>query len=282
MPYRVEKSGDCPDSHPWAVVKATDGEVMGCHASKADAEKQQAALYAAEGGKDVKTAHSTRLRPVAFQRPQQARIGRWYEIKNLAAETASIAIYDEIGMWGVTASDFVNELKGITARTISLSINSPGGDVFDGLAILNSLRQHPAAVNVVIDGVAASAASFIAMAGDSVKIAPQAMMMIHDASGLVVGNSRDMEEMAALLDKTSDNIASVYAQRAGGTQAEWRAAMKAETWYTDQEAVEAGLADEILSEDAPAEKPKKATNQTESRPRAFDFDVLSAVKEALK
>lgn len=221
-------------------------------------------------------------RPYNFQRPQQAKIGSWYEIKNLSAETVNIAIYDEIGFWGVTASDFVNELKGVSAQNIQLSINSPGGDVFDGLAILNSLRQHPATVNVVIDGVAASAASFIAMAGDSVKIAPQAMMMIHDASGLVMGNAQDMQEMAALLEKTSDNIASVYAQRAGGTQEEWRTAMKAETWYTDQEAVDAGLADEILSEDAPPKEPKKTTNKTESRPSALDFDVLSAVKEALK
>src|SRR3546814_8255536 len=83
-------------------------------------------------------------------------------------------------------------------------ISSPGGDVFDGLAILNSLRQHKATVNVVVDGIAASAASFIAMAGDTVKMAPQSVMMIHDASGLVIGNSRDMQEMADLLEKTSD------------------------------------------------------------------------------
>ena len=218
-------------------------------------------------------------RPYNFQRPKQAKVGSWFELKNLSEETANIAIYDEIGAWGVTASDFVNELKGVTARNIQLSINSPGGDVFDGLAILNSLRQHPANVNVVVDGVAASAASFIAMAGDSVKMAPQAMMMIHDAAGLVIGNAQDMQEMATLLDKTSDNIASVYAQRAGGTQEDWRNAMKAETWYTDQEAVDSGLADEILSEDVP-EKPKKMANKIEQP--VFGFDVLSAVKEALK
>lgn len=218
-------------------------------------------------------------RPYNFQRPKQAKVGSWFELKNLSAETVNIAIYDEIGAWGVTASDFVNELKGVSAQNIQLSINSPGGDVFDGLAILNSLRQHPANVNVVVDGVAASAASFIAMAGDTVKMAPQAMMMIHDAAGLVIGNAQDMQEMATLLDKTSDNIASVYAQRAGGAQEDWRAAMKAETWYTDQEAVDAGLADEILSEDTP-EKPKKMANKIEQP--VFGFDVLSAVKEALK
>lgn len=218
-------------------------------------------------------------RPYNFQRPKQAKVGSWFEIKNLSAEAVNIAIYDEIGAWGVTASDFVNELKGVQAQKIQLSINSPGGDVFDGLAILNSLRQHPASVDVVVDGVAASAASFIAMAGETVKMAPQSMMMIHDASGLVIGNAQDMTEMAALLEKTSDNIAAVYAQRAGGKQDEWRTAMKAETWYTDQEAVDAGLADEILIEN-PKPNKKKMDNKIDEP--VFGFDVLSAVKEALK
>ncbi|MFD6035732.1 head maturation protease, ClpP-related [Streptomyces griseoincarnatus] len=174
-------------------------------------------------------------------------VGSWFSIKNITTDTASMAIYDEIGAWGVTASDFVNELNSVAAKRINLSISSPGGDVFDGLAILNALRQHPATVEVTIDGLAASAASFIAMAGDTIRIAPQAMVMIHDASGVVIGNAEDMLDMAGLLDKTSDNIAAVYAQRAGGTVEDWRAAMKAETWYSDQEAVDAGLADEILS-----------------------------------
>ncbi|MGA5116861.1 head maturation protease, ClpP-related [Streptomyces pseudogriseolus] len=174
-------------------------------------------------------------------------VGSWFAIKNITTDTASMAIYDEIGAWGVTASDFVNELNSVAAKRINLSISSPGGDVFDGLAILNALRQHPATVEVTIDGLAASAASFIAMAGDTIRIAPQAMVMIHDASGVVIGNAEDMLDMADLLDKTSDNIAAVYAQRAGGTVEDWRAAMKAETWYSDQEAVDAGLADEILS-----------------------------------
>lgn len=185
-------------------------------------------------------------RPVNFQRPAKAQVGRWYEIKNIAAERAEVSIYDEIGFWGITASDFVRDLQSVQAKSIELHISSPGGDVFDGIAILNALRQHPAKVDVVIDGLAASAASFIAMAGDTVKVAPNAMIMIHEASGVVIGNAEDMIEMAALLDKTSENIANVYAQRAGGTAEDWRAAMRVETWYTDQEAVDAGLADEIL------------------------------------
>jgi ATP-dependent protease ClpP protease subunit len=228
-------------------------------------------------------------RPFNFQRPQSARVDRWYEIKNLAADNAVVSIYDEIGGWGVTASEFVADLKGITARSITLNINSPGGDVFDGLAILNALRQHTSSVNVVIDGMAASAASFIAMAGDTVKIAPNAMMMIHDASGLCIDNAKGMREMADLLDKTSQNIASIYASRAGGDVEDWRAAMQAETWYTDQEAVDAGLADEILGSDTGTTKPENVAPvavlaTAEPKPVSWDdidFD-LETIRSALK
>src|SRR3990167_1286555 len=92
------------------------------------------------------------------------KAGTWYSIKNLSADEAEVFIYDEIGYYGVSAADFAAELQGVNAQSILLRISSPGGDVFDGLAILNSLRQHKATVNVVIDGIAASAASFIAMA----------------------------------------------------------------------------------------------------------------------
>jgi ATP-dependent Clp endopeptidase proteolytic subunit ClpP len=224
-------------------------------------------------------------RPVNFQRPAQARIGRWYELKNLSTDVAEVAIYDEIGLWGITASDFVKDLQSVTAKTVALHINSPGGDVFDGLAILNALRQHPANVEVTIDGLAASAASFIAMAGNSIRIAPQAMVMIHDAAGVVVGNAEDMIDMADLLDKTSNNIAAVYAQRAGGTVEDWRAAMKAETWYSDQEAVDAGLVDEVLTaqQDAPENAapvlPVARIPEPQPSP-AWDFDIREAIKQA--
>src|SRR3546814_15603661 len=79
------------------------------------------------------------------------KVGNWFEIKNVAPDVAQVYIYDEIGLWGVTASDFAAELRGVTANTIDLHISSPGGDVFDGLAILNSLRQHKATVNVVVE-----------------------------------------------------------------------------------------------------------------------------------
>lgn len=184
------------------------------------------------------------------------RVGSWYSVQNMSTDLADISIYDEIGLNGVTATDFVNELRSVAAHNINLRINSPGGSVFDGIAILNSLRSHPANIHVVVEGIAASSASFIAMAGDSIEMAPQSVMMIHDAHGVAMGNAADMRSLADLLDKTSENIASVYAQRTGKPTDHWRQAMQNNngegTWYSDQEAVDAGLADRIVSKNTDA------------------------------
>lgn len=167
---------------------------------------------------------------------------------------AEIAIYDEIGSdWygdGVSAKSFADQLADIDADQIELAINSPGGDAWDGLAIMNQLRRHPAQVNVTVDGLAASAASIIAMAGDHITMNRGAEMMIHDASGLCYGNATDMTETAAVLSKISDSYASAYAARTGRTREDMRALMDAETWFDAEEAVEAGLADDWV--DAPA------------------------------
>lgn len=173
---------------------------------------------------------------------------QWYRISNLAG-TPEVYIYDEIGYWGTSASEFIAELRAINAPQITLRINSPGGEIFDGLAIMNALRSHPAAVTVRVESLAASIASVIAMGGDRVIMQPYSQLMIHEGSGLCMGDAADMRQMADLLDKQSDNIASVYVGRAGGTPQEWRERMRAETWFTAEEAVEAGLADEV---DAPA------------------------------
>lgn len=177
----------------------------------------------------------------------QIRQGRtdWYTIRNASAPVAEVLIYDEIGYWGTTASDFVRELQAVTAPAIDLRINSPGGEVFDGIAIMNALRAHPAVVTVYVDGLAASAASFIVQAGDRRIVRRQSQMMIHDAFGMCVGNGADMRQMADELDRISDTIASVYTERAGGDVTAWRDRMRAETWYGADEAVAAGLADEV-------------------------------------
>lgn len=174
----------------------------------------------------------------------------WMRIENAHAEEATIYIFDEIGFWGTTAQSFVDQLNAVTAPKISVQINSPGGDVFDGIAIHTALATHKAHVETFITGIAASAASYIAMAGDNIKMARNATMMIHDASGLAWGNATTMRAQADLLDKLTLNIADMYAMQAGGTADEWFARMEnTETWYTGREALEAGLVDEITDPD---------------------------------
>lgn len=173
----------------------------------------------------------------------------WYRITNAAdSDEAEILLYDEIGgWWGCTADEFIAELREVSAPNIRVRINSPGGSVFEGIAIANALRSHPSNVTVQVDSLAASIASVIAMAGDRVEMAPNSMLMIHEASGLCIGDAADMAEMGQLLDLISSNIADAYAARAGGTREQWREAMRAESWYLPDDAVEAGLADEALA-----------------------------------
>ena len=169
----------------------------------------------------------------------------WYRVESKASDEADIYIYDEIGYWGLTASDFVRDLQAIKASRINLHLNTPGGDVFDGIAIHNALRQHSASVAVQVDSLAASIGSVIAMAGDTVTMAKHSTMMIHDPWGFAMGNAEDMRKMSEVLDQLGDTIAGVYAERAGGSVREWRDRMLEETWLTDREAVDLGLADEV-------------------------------------
>lgn len=158
-------------------------------------------------------------------------------------------LYDEVGPWGTTASDVAKALGAVRGERVTLRVNSPGGDVFDGVAIYNLLRGHPGGVDVVVDGLAASAASFIAMAGETVTMAPHTRMMIHDAIGFAYGNAADMRELADLLDDVSTNIASIYADRSGGSVEDFRALMLAETWLSPEEALDLGLIDSTGEED---------------------------------
>jgi ATP-dependent protease ClpP protease subunit len=167
-----------------------------------------------------------------------------------AGGVGSLHIYGAIGgFWGdVDAAQLVPAIRDLDVATLEVYINSPGGDVWDGIAIRNALRQSSAHVVTHVDGIAASAASFIACAGDEVVMGENAQLMIHDAWTIMLGNAEDMRETANLLDMISENIASMYAAKAGGEVADWRALMKAETWYGAQEAVDAGLADRLDSD----------------------------------
>lgn len=158
-------------------------------------------------------------------------------------KSVDVYIFGYIGSLEISARSFIEELKGLDADEINLHINSPGGSVFDGIAIQNSLRHHKAKVTVHIDGLAASIASIIALAGDEIRIAENAYVMIHNPASIVWGDAREMLKEAELLDKIADGLAGDYSRKMGITVAEARALMDEETWYLGQEAVDAGFAD---------------------------------------
>lgn len=198
-------------------------------------------------------------------RPGRERPQSKLKVTAHADGAAEMLIYDEISYWGVSAQDVAEQLAGVRGD-LKVRINSPGGDVFDGVAIFNMLVNHPGRVTVEVDGLAASAASFIAMAGDRIVMGQGAQMMIHDASGFAYGNAATMTEMAELLDRVSETIASIYASRTGVDAATWREAMRAETWYSGEEAVEAGLADEVA-------RPVRQPDQDPAEPMAARWDL---------
>lgn len=160
---------------------------------------------------------------------------------------AEVWLFDEIdSWWGVGAKDVQQVLNSITADKILMHLNSPGGDVFEAHAIYNALRAHPANVTVQVEGLAASAASYIAMAGDQVLIASNASFMIHDAITLTYGNEADHLHNAPILGQQSDIIARIYAERTGTEAEEWRDRMREESWFDATEAIELGLADGLI------------------------------------
>lgn len=197
-----------------------------------------------------------RLRQVSGDQPRRD----WYAFSAKAgSRKALLRIYDEIAWYGTSARSFADELDDLDVDEIDLRLNSPGGHAWDGLAIFNALRAHPAKITVTVDGMAASAASAIAMAGDRIVMNRGSVMMIHDASGFAMGNAKVMTKTADWLDKLSDSYADVYAARAGGTPDEWRAVMVEETWYKAQEAVDAGLADELIDDSPEPSSSAKAS-----------------------
>lgn len=221
-------------------------------------------------------------------------------------EEYTLWISDEIGgWWGITASDFAYSMRQIPKNAaITVMLDSPGGSIFEATPMYNLLKQHAGHVTVNIYGLAASAASFIAMAGDTIKMARNGRIMIHDGIGEVYayGNEallrehvNDVVEVADLLSSLSNTIADMYMQKAGGTVAEWRDRMRAETWYDSAQALEAGLIDEIEG-GAPGTSPENLLDMklflldnstslfTPSVPPTpvFAQDDLSGLRDALK
>lgn len=189
---------------------------------------------------------------------------------------ATLYLYGPIdswgGFWGISAAEVAQALTSLPAGTTDLTvrINSPGGEVFEAVAIMNLLRDHSARITARVDGIAASAGSFLAVSADELVMGGNTELMIHDAWGLAIGNAEDMHAYGDLLDSTSDNIASVYDAKAGGGVPKWRDYMKAESWFTAEEAVELGLADSVNTG-----KDTEADTDTEPAARMqFDTETL--------
>ena len=169
-------------------------------------------------------------------------------IRAKSEEVTEVLLYDQIGADflgdGISAKDFRAQLKAIKTPTLNLRINSPGGSVFEAAAMLAALDEHPSRIEVDVDGLAASAASVLMMAGDHIRVASNAMVMIHNPHGLALGDAEEMRRTAELLDKVREQIIDAYARKSSMSRKELEKAMDAETWFTGSEAVDAGLADE--------------------------------------
>lgn len=172
----------------------------------------------------------------------------WYAMTAQDDGSAQIDIHDEIGFWGVTFSDFIRDLKALgPVDRITVSLNSPGGEITDGLAIYNALRNHAASVTTRVEGLAASMASIVFMAGDRREMPDNAFLMIHNPWGGVVGESEDLRKYADLLDKMRGTLANIYTERGGVDPDAVSELMDEETWMTGAEAIALGFATDLTA-----------------------------------
>ena len=200
----------------------------------------------------------------------------WYSICALN-EGAEISIYDEIGAYGVSAKAFLADLGKLPDKApLTLRLNSPGGSVFDAVAIYNALQRHAGTVTVSIDGIAASAASYIAMAGDEIIMPENAFLMIHDPSGMVMGTAGDMRSMAEALEKIGGSLLRGYAAKSGKPEGEIAILMAKETWFDAADALDMGFADTMS---VPV---KIAASFDVSRFQNTPPEIIEAVKPAEK
>lgn len=213
--------------------------------------------------------------------PKQ-QLRQWYKIVTAKAADkpadddapteADVLIYAEIDSWfGVSAQELVNDLNSLDVDQINVRINSPGGSAFDGIAIFNALKRHPANVTTFNDGLAASAASFIAQAGDERVTSKYGETMVHGASVIASGKADDLRSVADQIDRLNTNMATLYADSTGGDVDEWLAIMDAETWYTGDEAVKAGLYDRVDTPPAAAKNKGAAAAAASADGREFDL-----------
>lgn len=220
----------------------------------------------------------------AFTKPQV--FDKWSEdaagVRALERGDNVITMFDVIGedFWtggGVTAKKVAQQLRAIGDRPVEVQINSPGGDMFEGIAIYNVLREHPQEITVKVMGMAASAASIIAMAGDKVEIGAASFLMIHNCWVLAMGNRHDMRETADFLEPFDAAMVEVYAARTGQKPDQIGAWMDAETFMSGSQAIERGFADALLPADKTTTDEKaKAEDRRVNELRAMELELVHA------
>ena len=181
----------------------------------------------------------------------------------LEVKDGTMRMYGEIGGYlegGIGSTEFAAMLDAVGSDDLTINIQSNGGDVFEGLAIYNQLRRHQGKVTVIVDSIAASIASVISMAGDSVLMMPQSFMMIHNPWTAVVGDAGEMRGVADLLDLIGGQIADIYAERSWQTVGRFLDLMAGETWLTAQDAIELGLADGMYNDTASIENARETAD----------------------
>ena len=169
----------------------------------------------------------------------------WYSINNKAAKAADIYIFDEIGNYGVTAKQFISDIKNLKGKPINLRINSLGGDVFDGMAMYNVIKRREAKTTVFIEGIAASIATIIALGADKIVMAENSLFMIHNAWGGTMGDAKDMRKTAETLEKISAELTDIYSKKTGLSNKVIKGMMDEETWLNADEAYDLGFVDVI-------------------------------------
>jgi ATP-dependent Clp endopeptidase proteolytic subunit ClpP len=208
----------------------------------------------------------------------------WFNIKNKAAGVIDVSIHDEIGLWGISAADFMRELNNHKdATAINLSIHSPGGSVLDGFAMYNALKSHQATVHATVEGIAASAASFILMSADTISMPEDAFIMIHNAWGGAFGDAEEMRQAADVVEKLQNSIVNIYEKRTGLERSEIEQMMADETWMNAEEAVDKGFADTITDKLGVAAKSSVFDKHFKSMPKNMnqsdDIEKITNIKE---
>lgn len=206
-----------------------------------------------------------------------------YDIQNKTDKHAEILLYGYIGDWmeRLDSETFAKDLNNLDVEKITLRINSPGGSIFDGFAMYNALRGHKAKIHVKIEALAASAASVMALAGDTIEMASNALFMIHNPWVMAWGEADDLRKQAELLDKIRDNIVNTYVEHSNLTAEEINQKMADETWYSAQEAIEAGFVHSLLDY-APIEAPQNTHDLSKFKNAPMPKQVKAKVEEEIE